>query len=293
MPVERALAALRLMRPRQWVKNGFVVAPLFFGERLTAIASYPQVFAALASFCLMSSAVYAFNDICDAQADLQHEKKRLRPIPAGSITRTEAGILSAVLAIFAIVIIYITSHSLDGLFIIITYACINIVYSLGMKHIAVLELFLVSSGFVLRLLAGGIAAKITLSPWIIVATAMISLILTVGKRRSDLIQNNDPSRLRRSLQGYTVEYLDAILAAFAGATLVVFVLFCVSDYAIARYGRMILLTSVPVALGILRFVQVVMVDKGGDSPTDLVLTDKFILLAIGGFVAIFAVLLYV
>lgn len=286
-------AALKVMRPRQWVKNGFLFVPLFFGAELASESAYAPLAVAFICFCLISSAVYILNDICDAGADRKHQTKRLRPIASGAISPLQAGVVGLVLLGSGLLAPLTVGLPPAFYGIVASYLFINIAYSLGLKHIAVLELFMVSSGFVLRLLAGGIVAQISLSPWIIVATGMISLLLATGKRRADLALDNDPGKLRRSLQGYTVEYLDAVLAAIAGGTFIVFILFCASDYAIERYGRAVLVTSVPVGLGVLRFVQAVMVHNGGDSPTDLVLRDRFILTTVAVFVLLFAILLYV
>jgi 4-hydroxybenzoate polyprenyltransferase len=285
--------ALRLMRPRQWVKSGFILAPLFFGAKLNSSESYAPLSAALISFSLVSSAVYILNDICDAKADRYHERKRLRPIASGAISPGVAGGLGVLLLAAATATAFAAALPPSFYTVLASYLLVNLGYSLGLKHIAVLELFMVSSGFVLRLLVGGIVTDIELSPWIIVATGMISLLLVTGKRRADLALNNDPRSLRRALQGYSIEYLDAVLSAVGGGTLIVFLLFCASDYAERRYGQGILLTSIPVGLGVLRFIQIVMVKKDGDSPTDLVVRDGFILACLGVFMLMMAVLLYV
>jgi 4-hydroxybenzoate polyprenyltransferase len=260
---------------------------------LSSSERYAPLGAALASFCLASSAVYVFNDICDVEADRHHERKRFRPIASGAVSPAQAGVLSAVLLALAVALALAAALPLLFHVVQVSYLLINLGYSLGLKHVAVLELFLVSSGFVLRLLAGGVVSNIELSTWIIAATGMISLLLATGKRRADLALDNDPMRLRRSLQSYSIEYLDTVLSAVGGGTLLVFLLFCASDYAGKRYGHGVLLTSIPVGLGILRFIQVVMVKKDGDSPTDLILRDRFILSCLAVFVLMMAALLYV
>src|SRR5690349_6008561 len=150
----KARSALKLMRPRQWVKNGFVLAPLFFGAELGNFSVYPRVFAATISFCLVASAIYIINDICDVQADRNHEKKRLRPIASGAISPLSGASLCLVLFFLSVVPPICVALPIAFYWYIVVYIFINISYSLGLKHVAVLELFLISSGFVIRLLVG-------------------------------------------------------------------------------------------------------------------------------------------
>jgi decaprenyl-phosphate phosphoribosyltransferase len=156
----------------------------------------------------------------------------------------------------------------------------------------IVELFFVASGFVIRLIGGAQAIQITLSPWIIIATGMLALLMTAGKRRGDIAQENDESRTRKSLATYNLAFLDSMLTAMTGGTIVVYLLFCVSDYAVERFGARVLITSVPVALGLLRYVQLIIVQGHGESPTDLLLGDRGLLAIVGVFGAAFAYLIY-
>jgi decaprenyl-phosphate phosphoribosyltransferase len=156
----------------------------------------------------------------------------------------------------------------------------------------VVELFFVASGFVIRLIAGGYAIQIELTPWIIIATGMLALLMATGKRHGDIAHNNDRSSQRKSLASYTLGFLDSTLTALTGGTIVVYLLFCVSEYAVARFGAAVLITSVPVALGLLRYLQLIMVHGHGESPTDLVLGDRGMLAILAVFVAAFIYLIY-
>src|SRR6185312_10030625 len=153
------------------------------------------------------------------------------------------------------------------------YAAINLAYSLGMKHVPVLELFMVASGFVLRLIAGSVIVGETPSSWIVVCTGLIALMLAAGKRRGDIANAFDQSGGRRSLRHYTLAYLDQIMTVLATATFVTYLLFCISDYAMSRFGTGVAATAVFVLFGIFRFLQIIAVQAGGDSPTDIVLRD--------------------
>jgi decaprenyl-phosphate phosphoribosyltransferase len=285
-------ATLELLRIRQWVKNGFVLAPLFFGSEALNVVAVTRAASAFIVFCLMSSAVYIFNDWRDMGADRQHAKKAQRPLPSGRVPVPVALVVMATLIVVAVATIYLTHLPKGFAIAIAVYLAINLGYSLGIKHISLVELFFVASGFVIRLIGGAYAVQIELSPWIIIATGMLALLMATGKRRGDIAQNNDGASQRKSLANYTLGFLDSTLTALTGGTIVVYLLFCVSEYAVARFGAGVLITSVPVALGLLRYLQLVMVHGHGESPTDLVLGDRGMLAILAVFGAAFAYLIY-
>jgi decaprenyl-phosphate phosphoribosyltransferase len=286
------IALLELMRPRQWIKNGFVLAPLFFHTDLLHRTQVAHALIAAAAFCLASSAVYIFNDWRDMEADRVHAKKKGRPLASGRISVGAA--LGAMLALLAGAVAAVVLGGLPREFglILALYLAINLGYSLGLKQVGIIELFLVSSGFILRLLGGGIALAVTLSPWIVIATGTIALLLATGKRRGDIARRNDVQGARKSLAGYNLAFLDSVLSALAGATLVVYLLFCVSDYAAGRYGPNVLVTAIPVAAGLIRYLQLIIVYEDGDSPSDLVLRDRGLFSTVVVFMAIFSILIY-
>ena len=265
-------AAVALMRPEQWVKNGFVLIPVFFSGHV----DWPIVVKALLGalvFCALSSVIYIFNDICDVEDDKQHAKKRLRPLPSGQISLPAAAGLAAALVAISIAIVFAAGLPARLFLIGGIYAAINLAYSLGMKHMPVLELFMVSAGYILRLLAGSVIDGEALSPWIIVCTGLVSLMLVVGKRRGDVANALDENGRRKSLKHYTVGYLDQLTTILAAATFVTYLLFCISDYGMIRFGANVTVTAIFVLFGIFRFLQIVSVQSGGDSPTDLILRD--------------------
>lgn len=285
-------ATLELLRIRQWVKNVFVLAPLFFGSEILNVVALTRAASAFVVFCLMSSAVYIFNDWRDMRADRQQAKKATRPLPSGRVPVPVAfGVMSA-LIVGAVATIYL-AHLPKGFAVALAvYLAINVGYSLGIKHVSLVELFFVASGFVIRLIGGGYAIQIELSPWIIIATGMLALLMATGKRRGDIAQNNDGPSQRKSLGSYTLGFLDSTLTALTGGTIVVYLLFCVSEYAVKRFGAGVLITSVPVTLGLLRYLQLIMVRGRGELPTDLILGDRGMLAILAVFGAIFAFLIY-
>jgi len=282
-----------LIRWNHWVKNVFVLAPLFFSGDYYDISNVAQVLKAFFIFCLVSSCVYIFNDLLDYEADSAHNKKRLRPLPSGRISKPMAVLILSIMFISACLLLYTLRMPINFIYVVSLYALINLVYSTGLKHIPVLELILVSSGFVLRLVGGGEALSIGLSPWIIAATASLSLLITVAKRRSDLVQGSDPEEQRASLIGYNVEFLNSLLSILVSVTIVVYVIFSISDYATERYGQFIIFSSIPVLIGMFRFLQLAIVFERGDFPTELITRDKGIVASILLFVCIFILTTFV
>jgi 4-hydroxybenzoate polyprenyltransferase len=286
-------AALNLVRPRQWPKNLVVFGALFFGGQFLHVDALVRTGVVFVVFCLVSSATYIFNDWRDRGADRQHPLKRDRPIAAGTIDVSAALLLMAALygAAVAIGLGAGFGPTLWGL--LAAYVAINVAYSLGLKHVPVVELFCVASGFVLRFFAGAAAIHVQPSPWIIAAVAMGALLIVCAKRRADIAAGNDPDRVRRSLGGYNLPFLDSVVTGLTSGTLVVYLLFCVSDYAESRYGQRIMLTAIPVAMGLFRFQQIVFVEGRGDAPAELIFRDTFLLLASACVLLMFAAFLYI
>ena len=282
-----------LIRWNHWAKNVFVLAPLFFSGDYYDIGNVAQVLKAFFIFCLVSSCVYIFNDLLDFEADSAHNKKRLRPLPSGRISKPMAVLILSIMFISACLLLYTLRMPINFIYVVLLYTLINLIYSTGLKHIPVLELMLVSSGFVLRLVGGGEALSIVLSPWIIVATASLSLLITVAKRRSDLVQKSDPEEQRASLTGYNVEFLNSLLSILVSVTIVVYVIFSISDYATERHSQFIIFSSIPVLIGMFRFLQLAIVFERGDFPTELITRDKGMVASILLFVCIFILTTFV
>jgi 4-hydroxybenzoate polyprenyltransferase len=269
-----ALASgIALMRPEQWIKNSFVLVPLFFSGKMT-LPLVAQALAGAVAFSLLSSAVYIFNDLRDLEADRLHLKKRTRPLPAGRISLNAARLLSIALVLAAGALTILAGLPLQVFPVYAAYAAINIVYSL-------------------RLLAGSIIDGELLSPWIVACTGLVSLMLVVGKRRADIANALDETGRRRSLAHYSVAYLDQLTTLLAGATVVTYLLFCISDYAMQRFGVDVSITAVFVLFGVFRFLQIIAVQAGGDSPTDMVLRDGPIRTTIVLWLLSFFVIIYV
>jgi len=270
-------------------------APVFFaGQILIAEQVWTALIATLV-FTLVSAAVYVFNDLHDAAQDRDHPLKRGRPIAAGTVTPRQAWMLFAGLLVAAGVIMLLSA--LDPVFALVTavYIVVNIAYSIRLKHVALIELFVVASGYVLRLLAGSAVIGVTASPWILSMTALLALFLVVGKRRADIVQSDDGAAVacRPVLSAYNKSFLDLLLGITAATTLLSYVLFCVSGYAQTRVGSPYLIaTAIFVALGLFRYLQLVVVAEKPDAPAELVLQDSTIRLAVVCWVVTYAILFY-
>jgi 4-hydroxybenzoate polyprenyltransferase len=265
---------IHLMRPKQWTKNLFVMAPLVFSFRMTEQASILSALIAMLLFCLCASVIYVVNDLRDIEADRLHMRKKKRPLASGDVSRRQAMGFACILIAAIIAIGYCTAF--DNLFWLFfgLYAGFSLCYSFGLKQVTLLELFIVASGYVLRLLAGCAALHEAPSPWILAATGTVALLIVAGKRRAEIAENHDPAMLRRSLREYNINFLDSAITMLAATTVVTYLLFTTSSYAIERFhSPYFVVTSVFVLYGVLRYMQLVKVMAGADDPTNLVLTD--------------------
>lgn len=265
---------LILIRPKQWIKNSFVLAPLIFSGQFKINLLYESIIA-IFLFILASSCVYIFNDLNDLEYDKQHPTKKYRPITSGKVRKTEAYIFLKVLFISLIVLLFLLNISHTAKLFLSLYLIINILYSLKLKEIPLLELALLSSGFVIRLLFGAEVLSISLSPWIIICSGLIALMISIGKRRNDLEQRIKDSRdLRTSLRGYNLNFLDQCNVLIASITITSYLLFSVSDYAIESIGKGLIWTSPFVIFSILRYLQLISVNQKGEDPTSMLIGDR-------------------
>jgi 4-hydroxybenzoate polyprenyltransferase len=266
-------AVLTAVRPGQWVKNSLVLAgALFSGLASERVHLWAAVLGALA-FTFASSAVYLGNDIRDRESDRVHPTKRFRPIASGALPASLAGVLAMVFAAsgFAIAI------RIGSLFtyVLAFYIATNIVYSLGAKRIVIVDVILVSLGFVLRAVAGAAAVEVAASSWIIVCTLELAMLIVIGKRRVDL-HTAEQSNTRHLLptEWYTLPFLDLLMAVSAGASIVTYALYTLDPETVARIGNRRLVLTVPfVIYGCLRYVFLVQTGRGDADPTTVLVHD--------------------
>jgi len=269
----RLLAGVALIRAPHWVKNVFVLAPLLFSKMFDVRAAVLDAVAAFAVFCIASSLVYVINDWFDRVDDASHPVKCCRPFAAGQLSGWDGVVIGIALALTGL-----AAGLLAGLppvfwAIVATYVAVNIAYSTWLRAVALVDIAIIAAGFVLRVLAGSAALSVEPSEWIVLATGLLALLLALGKRRVDL--GHETARSRPSLGGYSVEFVDASLAALAASVIGFYALFTVSDYAVARYGSSYLyVTTFWVAIGVIRYLQVVIALGNRGSPTEIALFDR-------------------
>ena len=272
------LEYVKLLRPHHYVKNLFIFAPLLFSFSITI----GDIFATSISFVLFSllaSSIYTLNDILDVKEDRQHPKKKNRPIANGSVSIKNAKALVVLLAGVSFILAYLYNESL--FLVLLFYFVLNLAYSIKLKHIAIVDISIIATGFVLRLFAGKVVIDITLSIWIIIMTFLLALFLAVAKRRDDVLLSSKGNVTRKNIDGYNLEFINAVMIFMSGVIVVVYILYTVSDEVILRHdSQYLFITSFFVILGIMRYMQVTFVEKNSGNPTSLVLKDRFLQITI-------------
>lgn len=283
-------ALLWLLRPHQWVKNAFVLAPLAFTPSAMSLTNLGLALASVACFCAMASAVYVLNDYLDREADRLHPTKRDRPLAAGTVAVPVALLTMLALVIAALV----AGWWLDPVFagVLAGYAAINVAYSLRLKRVAIIDVVIIALGFVLRVEGGARVIDVEPSSWIVIMTGLVALFLALAKRRDDLVKQLGRGH-RASLDGYNRPFLDVAISVVLGALLVAYLIYTTDSTVMARLGTENLFYTAPfVVVGVLRYLQLTMVMEMSGSPTKVVLSDRFLILTIVGWIAAFAALLY-
>ena len=287
-----AIAAVRLLRPQQWVKNAFVVAPIFFAGQVGDARKLQVSILATLAFCLVASSVYVLNDIQDAAHDRLHPQKRFRPVAAGTLSMYQAAVLGLGCAFVGLYAASICAW--PTLAIVGTYLAANVGYCVKLKHWAIADVFSIAAGFVLRVLAGGAAAGIMVSQWLVIMTFLISLFLALGKRRDDLTFGSvGGGSVRPALSGYTIPYVDMCMGLITSLLVMTYIFYCLSPDVVNRpNGRWVYLSSVFVLAGMFRYLQITVVMHGSFSPTRVLYTDRFIQVVVIGWIIFFAGILY-
>jgi len=272
----RLKSLLRLIRPNQYLKNGFIWLPLFFGYRLKTVDAVADTALTFAAFCLTASSIYIINDIKDIDEDRRHPTKKNRPLANGELNRIEAMVLFAFLILAAGAISF-SFLSVQFIWVVGFYFFLNMAYSFYLKHIAIIDVTCIAMGFVLRIFAGGYSADVAISPWIIIMTFLLALFLALAKRRDDLILADDGLVARRSLDGYNIEFVSFGMVVMASVIIVSYILYTVSPEVIQKHHtRNLYLTSFWVIIGLLRYMQITFVKKDSGSPTIVLLKDVFL-----------------
>jgi len=272
-----AKALLESLRPQQWVKNGFVFAALIFSRSITDWHRNAKVAAGAMLFCLISSAVYLFNDIRDVAEDRNHPLKKLRPLASGRLGVGTASVSAIMLAVLSLGGAWILDHRF---FVIIAiYAAINVLYSLVLKRVILLDVFVVSAGFVLRVISGGVIIHVEVSSWLIVCTTLLALFLTLSKRRHELTSlGGEAANHRSTLASYSPYFLDQLIAIVTASTVMSYALYTLSPDVQTKFpGKRLELTIPFVLFGVFRYLYLVHQNEEGGNPTRLLFTDLVLL----------------
>ncbi|MEW6735058.1 MAG: decaprenyl-phosphate phosphoribosyltransferase [Acidobacteriota bacterium] len=277
--IEGLWLVFQLVRPKQWIKNGFVFMPILFAGKLSQTDILLEGLFLFGYFCLTASAVYVCNDIADAQTDRLHPHKCMRPIAAGRVSRWQAILIALLLGSLGLVGAFSLSRGVG--FWLLLYAGVNLLYSFVTKHIALLDVFSIATGFVLRVLAGADVSTVAASRWILLMTFFLSLLLGLGKRRGELkMLMHNAADHRVALDGYTSRAIDQMLVILIGMVVLTYSTYTVSDYAIEHFGTDRLVYTVPfVVYGLFRYVHLMNEEEHSD-PTALLFADRPLLISI-------------
>ncbi len=275
-PIRRASttwALVRSLRPHQWVKNAFVLAPLVFGRALTDPHALARAALAFAAFCAASSAVYLINDVRDRDEDRRHPLKSRRPIASGALPVGAAWAAAALLLAGAGALALATGAAVAG--VVALYALLNVLYSAGLKHVVILDVMIVAVGFVLRVLAGGLAIGVEVSSWLLLCTIFLALFLAFSKRRHEIVLlAGEAAGQRRVLDQYSPAFLDQMINVVTASSVVSYALYAVSPETAQRYHSEWLVYTLPLVLfGIFRYLYLIYQAPAEKNPTEAILAD--------------------
>lgn len=293
---------IRLVRPKQWLKNVFVLIPVFFGGRLSDVHDLLATAFAFVAFSFAASSIYCFNDIIDADADRRHPVKCSRPVARGTVTMRQAYMLMAQMILLALCVVlcgrylsvFTPSQALRVGGVIAGYWLLNLAYCAWLKKYAIVDVSVIAFGFVLRVLAGGFATDIIPSRWLVLMTFLLTLFLSLAKRRDDVLRMNATGEApRTNTIRYNLIFINQAITITASITTVCYIMYTVSPEVIARFQTEYLyLTTCFVILGLLRYIQITVVDEQSGDPTKIMLRDRFMQAVVVLWAISFAIIIY-
>lgn len=273
-------ALIRSMRPQQWLKNGFVFAPLVFSGRVGSPVAWGEAVLAAAVFSVLASATYLVNDVRDRESDRQHPVKKDRPIASGALS-----VRVALATVGILVVLGVAGGLVLGRTFAVTagsYLALTLVYSFFLKEMVFVDVLVVALGFVLRVVGGALAVRVPVSHWLLLCAFLLALYLALGKRRSELVLlGTDAAGHRAVLGHYTLPLVDQAISVVLGATVVAYSLYTVAPRTVSKIGSDHLMVTVPIVLyGLLRYLYLLHRHELGGSPTRALLTDRPLLAAV-------------
>lgn len=279
------------MRPHQYIKNFFVFAPLFFSGMLLNLEAVYNASLAFITFSIAASAIYILNDIKDVKEDRAHPTKKNRPIASDSISILMAWILFLFFLFVALVSAFFISPYLT--YVVLFYIVLNIFYSLGLKHVPIVDINTIAVGFVLRIFAGSVVIGVVPSMWIILITFLLALFLALAKRRDDVLLSSQGLQTRKNIDGYNLEFVNAAMMIMSSVVIVSYIFYTISSEVQSRLQTDYLyLTVIFVIIGIMRYMQITFVENNSGSPTKIVLRDRFLQITILLWAVSFGLIIY-
>lgn len=286
------MAYLHLLRPKDWAKNLFLFIPLFFSGAFFNWKAYPFLLLGFIAFSCIASSIYIINDYRDIEDDKKHPDKSKRPLASGAVSKNVSLIICILLIIAGFGIAYFIREKF--LFVLAIYFLLNLAYSFGLKNIPILDIIVLSIGFVLRIKAGAVIAYIGLSEWLNIMVFLLALFMAIGKRRDDvLLKLSSGTDMRKAIKGYNLEFLNVVLALVCAVIVVAYFMYTMSPEVLHRLGTYRLYyTCLFVLAGILRYLQIIFVQSASGSPTKILYKDRFIQISLLLWVASFLVIIY-
>jgi decaprenyl-phosphate phosphoribosyltransferase len=285
-------AIIRLLRIKQWVKNLFLFIPTFFAGNFFDVAELGLLLVGAFAFSLVASGIYVLNDYKDREVDKLHPKKKTRPIASGEVSEKTAQILMSILLLTGLAL----SFFIEILFfyLLLTYVVVNIAYSLGLKNIAIVDIFIVASGFLLRVYSGGVIAGVQVTDWLAIMILLLALFLVTAKRRDDLVIRSETGEfVRKASKSYNLEFINSCLTLLSAVIIVAYIMYTVSPAVTDRFkSTHLFMTTVFVIAGIMRYLQITFVEQDSGNPTTVLFRDKFILITILGWIVSFYLIIY-
>ena len=282
----------KTLRPAQWIKNFFIFAPLIFSMNILHLNLVLKAGAAFVLFCFLSGAVYIFNDLLDREEDRHHPIKSKRPIAARRLKPSAAATAFVVIIVFSLAGAWV----LDFAFFIasLIYLILQIGYSIRLKHVVILDVFIIAFGFFIRVIAGGLAIDVEISPWLLICTLLLALFLALSKRRHELLLLEHEADFHRPiLKEYTPYLLDQMIGVVTASTLISYTLYTISEDTITKFDTKNLIFTVPFVLyGIFRYLYLVHQKSQGGTPESLIIRDKPLLLDVFLWVISAVIILY-
>jgi 4-hydroxybenzoate polyprenyltransferase len=283
---------LKSIRPQQWLKNLFIFAPLIFSENIFHRSMFLQSLLAFVVFCLLSGALYILNDLKDIEEDRLHPIKSKRPLAAGRLKKSQAITAFVVLSFVSLLLAAMVNR--DFFWVCLVYFVLQIAYSFALKHVVILDVFIVASGFFLRVIAGAVAIQVQISPWLLICTTLLALFLALSKRRHEiLLLDEEAMNHRPILKEYSPYLLDQMISVATASTVIAYCLYTISGETIEKFGTNKLILTIPFVLyGIFRYLYLIHQKAEGGTPETLILKDRPLLFDIFLWIISAALIIY-